>query len=272
METYPTISSSALGEDLPDRPATLRLRGVSKSYGNVLALVDLDLDVFLGEVLAVVGDNGAGKSTFVKIISGLLKPDSGVIECDGLPVQLRSPIEARNYGIATVFQDLALIDVRSVAHNIFVGVEPRRWGIIVDRARMNHDAVERLATLHIRMPSVNERVRNLSGGQRQAVAIARALARNGRLMVMDEPTAALGVEQTATVTHLIAELKAQGHGVVIITHNMEHVMQVADRIAVFRHGRCVAVRRISQTDREEIVGLITGALAGDETAASDDSA
>lgn len=250
-------------------PATLRLRGVSKSFDNVRALVDLDLDVYLGEVLAIVGDNGAGKSTFVKIISGLLRPDSGLIECDGLPVQLRSPIDARGYGIATVFQELALIDVRSVAHNIFVGVEPRRWKILVDRGRMNRDAVKQLSALHIRIPNVNERVRNLSGGQRQAVAVARALARNGRLMVMDEPTAALGVEQTATVTHLIAELKAQGHGVVIITHNMEHVMQVADRIAVFRHGRCVADRRIEQTNREEVVGLITGAVVGDQVAGSD---
>jgi ABC-type sugar transport system ATPase subunit len=262
------ISSSAVDVVTSPRFPTLRLLGVSKSYGHVRALVDLDLDIFLGEVLAIVGDNGAGKSTFVKIISGLIRPDEGSIECDGSPVEMRSPAEARSLGIATVFQDLALIDVRSVAHNIFVGVEPRRRLVFVDRARMDRDAEERLALLHIKMPSVKERVRNLSGGQRQAVAIARALARNGRMMVMDEPTAALGVEQTATVTQLIAELKAQGHGVVIITHNMEHVMQVADRIAVFRHGRCVAVRQIGKTNREEIVGLITGAIIGDQTETS----
>ncbi len=243
-------------------PALIDVRDVSKAFGHVQALDGVDLEVRAGEVLALVGDNGAGKSTLVKILSGVEQPDAGEILIGGAAATLNTPADAQRYGIATVYQDLALVDPRSVAANIYLGREPRRLGILIDYPRMHAEARDVLKLLRITIPSVTARVRELSGGQRQAVAIARALARNSALLILDEPTAALGVEQTANVTHLIADLRAHGKSVVIISHNLEHVFEVADRITVLRHGRRVRSLERRDTSREEIVGLITGAIRG----------
>ncbi|MDQ6674679.1 MAG: ATP-binding cassette domain-containing protein [Chloroflexota bacterium] len=238
------------------------MRDVSKAFGHVQALDGVDLEVRDGEVLALVGDNGAGKSTLVKILSGVEQPDAGEIQMNGTPARLDTPADAQRCGIATVYQDLALVDQRSVAANIYLGREPRRLGILIDYPRMHRQARDVLKLLRINIPAVTAGVRELSGGQRQAVAIARALARQSSLLILDVPTAALGVEQTANVTHLIADLRAHGKAVLIISHNMEHVFEVADRISVLRHGRRVATLERRETSREEIVGLITGAIQG----------
>lgn len=242
--------------------AALQLRGVSKTFGHVRALQDIDLDLPDNEVMALVGDNGAGKSTLVKILSGVEQPDSGEMLVNGAAVRLGSPAQAQGLGIATVHQDLALVDPRSVAANIFLAREPRRFGLLVDYPRMYRDAAEVLTRLRIGIPNVRAQVRQLSGGQRQAVAIARALARESRIYLFDEPTAALGVEQQANVNRLIEDLKEHGSSVVLISHNLEHVFEVADTIYVLRNGRRVAYVRKNEVTRQEVVGLITGAMTG----------
>jgi ABC-type sugar transport system ATPase subunit len=242
----------------------LQLRGACKTFGHVRALQDVDLEVRENEVVALVGDNGAGKSTLVKILSGVEQPDSGEVLIGGEPVRLTSPAVAQNLGIATVYQDLALVDPRSVAANIYLGREPRRMGTFVDYPRMHRDAATVLARLRVDIPTVRAQVRQLSGGQRQAVAIARALARESHIYLFDEPTAALGVEQQANVNRLIEDLKSHGRSVVVISHNLEHVFEVADTIVVLRNGRRVARVTKADTTRNEVVGLITGAIAAAE--------
>jgi ABC-type sugar transport system ATPase subunit len=239
------------------------MRGISKAFGHVQALDKVDFEVYPGEVVALVGDNGAGKSTLVKILSGVYRADSGAVYVDGTRVQIQSPADATRAGIATVYQDLNLVPNRDVASNIYLGLEPRRWIILLNRTKMRSDAEIVMGTLGIKLPSVKVDVSDLSGGQRQAVAIGRALARGGRFIVMDEPTAALGVEQTQMVNALTADLRAQGHSVVFITHNLAHVFDIADRIVVLRHGKRVGSLDRLETTREEIVGLITGAIRGD---------
>ena len=241
----------------------IEMRDISKSFGHVQALDQVDFQLYPAEVLALVGDNGAGKSTLVKVLAGVYQPDAGEIYIGGEPVELRSPSEAQEFGIATVYQNLALVDVFDVSCNIYLGREPLWMGLLIDYRKMFADAVQALDVLRIKIPSLRVNVGDLSGGQRQAVAIARALARGGRVILMDEPTAALGVEQTAKVNEIIAELKANGKTVLVISHNREHVFQVADRLVVLRHGHCVGNRRKEETSREEIVGLITGAIQGD---------
>ena len=216
-----------------------------------------------GETVGLVGDNGAGKSTLVKILSGVYDADAGEILIGGEPVKMNNPTDALRHGIGTVYQDLAVVDVLDVARNIYLGNLPRRFGVMVDYRRMYRDSRTILNQLRVNMPSVRTRVGELSGGQRQAVAIARTLAQSARLFLMDEPTAALGVAQSEKVNELIADLKADGRTVLVITHNMEHIFEVADRIIVLRHGRRVGVRDRDETTREEIVGLITGAIKGD---------
>jgi len=216
--------------------------------------------------MALLGDNGAGKSTLVKVLSGVFEPDDGQLLLDGNPLELRKPTDALRSGIATVYQELALVDTLDVARNIYLGLVPRRFGFVVDYARMYADSEHVLRMLRVDMPSVYTRVGDLSGGQRQAVAIGRALALDARVFLMDEPTAALGVAQTAKVNELIGDLKGYGKTVLMITHNLEHVFQVADRMVVLRHGRVVGVRDKTETSREEIVGLITGAIRGDAPA------
>lgn len=239
-------------------------RKVSKAYGHVQALRGVSFALATSEVVALLGDNGAGKSTLIKIVSGVHSADEGELYMDGQPLTLRSPIDALRQGIGTVYQDLAVVDTLDVARNIYLGKPPRRLGFIVDYPRMYRDARDVLKLLRVDMPSVRTKVGELSGGQRQAVAIARTLAQEARLFLMDEPTAALGVAQTAKVNELIADLKSNGKTVLVISHNLEHIFSVADRLLVLRHGRLVGVRRRDDTSREEIVGLITGAIRGTE--------
>jgi ABC-type sugar transport system ATPase subunit len=244
-------------------PNLAELNDISKSFGHVDALRSVSFSIGHGEVVALLGDNGAGKSTLVKILSGVYQPDSGELLMNGQPLHLKAATDALQAGIATVYQDLAVVDTLDVARNVFLGAIPRRYGILVDYPKMYRDAQHVLKGLRVDLPSVHTRVRELSGGQRQAVAIARALAVDASLFLLDEPTAALGVAQTAKVNELVADLKGAGKSVLIITHNLEHVFEIADRVVVLRHGRRVAVRRLADTSREEVVGLITGAVVGD---------
>ena len=240
-------------------PAFLQGRGLSKSFGHVRALQDVDVDVYEGEILAIVGDNGAGKSTLTKILSGVHEADTGEIRVGGRPVRISDPHKARELGIATVFQNLALVDCRDVAANLFLGREPTRWGFVVDRRKMLESARQVVTDLRVNVPVLTAEVGQLSGGQRQSVAIGRATSQNGRVIIMDEPTAALGVREARKVLDLILRLKATGIGTVIISHNMRHVFSVFDRVMVLRHGRLVGVRRKGETTPDEIVKLIVGA-------------
>lgn len=242
-----------------ERKSLVRMRRISKAFGHVQALDNVDFTLYPGEVLGLVGDNGAGKSTLIKILSGVYGADSGEIFINGEQVDIRDPLDAQKQGIATVYQDLQLVDCRDVASNIYLGREPMR-GIIIDRRKMWSDAEAILATLRMRMPSVRVTVGDLSGGQKQAVAISRSLSRGERIFLMDEPTAALGVAEADKVMKLISELKTEGAGIVVIAHNLTHIFGVADRICVLRHGRVVQDCRKADTSREDIVGHIVGAL------------
>jgi ABC-type sugar transport system ATPase subunit len=239
-------------------PALLQATGIGKAFGHVQALTDVDFGVRPGEVVALVGDNGAGKSTLVKILCGAHRPDSGGLTMDGREVLFRTPADSRAAGIAVVYQDLALVDTRDVARNMFLGREPRR-GIVLDRGRMLRESRATLDRLRIRIPSVRAPVGVLSGGQRQAVAIARAIHQGGRLVIMDEPTAALGVEQQHNVLRLIEDLRAHGTAVVMVSHNLAHVFEVSQRIVVMRAGRVAGTRATADTTPEQIVQLIVGA-------------
>lgn len=232
--------------------------GLSKSFGHVRALQDVDINIFEGEILAIVGDNGAGKSTLTKILCGVYQPDRGEIHVAGLPVRISDPHRARELGIATVFQNLALVDCRDVAANLFLGREPTRWGIFVDRKKMLEESRQVVADLRVNIPSLTAEAGQLSGGQRQSVAIGRATSQGGRVIIMDEPTAALGVRESRKVLDLILRLKASGRGVVVISHNMRHVFSIFDRVMVMRHGRLVGVRRKGETTPDEIVKMIVG--------------
>ncbi|MFF9869975.1 MULTISPECIES: ATP-binding cassette domain-containing protein [unclassified Streptomyces] len=236
----------------------LALRGVSKRFGAVQALTDVDLEIHAGEVVALVGDNGAGKSTLVKTISGVHPIDEGAIEWEGRPVRVTRPNDAQDLGVATVYQDLALCDNLDVVANLFLGNELRH-GSVLDEIAMEKRAKELLDTLSIRIPSVRIPVAALSGGQRQVVAIARALIGDPKIVILDEPTAALGVEQTAQVLDLVERLRERGHGVILISHNMADVRAVADRVAVLRLGRNNGVFNVKDTTHEEIIAAITGA-------------
>jgi ABC-type sugar transport system ATPase subunit len=235
----------------------LEARGISKAYGHVQALSGVDFHVAHGETVALVGDNGAGKSTFTKIICGALHPDAGELLLDGEAVSFSSPSDAAERGIAVVYQDLALVDTRDVAANVFLGREPGR--IFVSRRLMRREARRVLGDLKISIPSVRTLVGQLSGGQRQTVAIARAVHQGGRLVIMDEPAAALGVEGQRKVLQLIEDLREQGSSVVVISHNLDHVFSVADRIVVLRGGRLIGDRRKTEATPEEIVQMIVGA-------------
>ncbi|HEY8456088.1 MAG TPA: ATP-binding cassette domain-containing protein [Actinopolymorphaceae bacterium] len=236
----------------------LAARKVSKRYGHVQALVDADIELFAGEVVALVGDNGAGKSTLTKVLCGAIAPDAGEVQVDGQTVRFASPRAAKQHGVAVVYQDLALVDSRDVAHNVFLGDVPVR-GLTVDRRRMYREARAALDALRIDIPSLHTPVGALSGGQRQAIAIARAVREGGRVVIMDEPTAALGVQEQRKVLRLIQDLSTAGKAVLVISHNLEHVFGVADRIVVMRSGRVAGTRRKADTTPEEIVRLIVGA-------------
>ncbi|WP_078843440.1 ATP-binding cassette domain-containing protein [Streptomyces albus] len=236
----------------------LALRGVSKRFGAVQALTDVELEIHPGEVVALVGDNGAGKSTLVKTIAGVHPIDEGVIEWKGRKVRIDKPHDSQDLGIATVYQDLALCDNLDVVANLFLGSELRRGGVINEVA-MEKRAQELLDTLSIRIPSVRIPVASLSGGQRQVVAIARALVGDPEVVILDEPTAALGVEQTAQVLDLVERLRERGLGVILISHNMADVKAVADTVAVLRLGRNNGVFPVRTTSHEQIIAAITGA-------------
>jgi len=233
-------------------------QGLTKFYGPVRAVENVDLGLEYGEVLALVGDNGAGKSTLMHILAGAVIPDRGHIWIDGLEVKLHSPHDAQARGVAVVYQDLALVDQRDITANLFLGREPSgRFGV-VQRRRMEQEAQRVVGSLRIRISSVRTLVGNLSGGQRQAVALGRAILQGGRIVLMDEPTAALGVRESTMVLDLIQHLATSGASVMIISHNLRHVLSVADRICVMRQGHVVGVRRVEETDEGEIVGLIVG--------------
>ena len=238
----------------------LKIKNISKSFGHVQALSKVNIELYPAEVLALVGDNGAGKSTLIKILSGVYNPDHGEIYINGQSVLIKNPSQANKIGIASVYQDLALVDVFNVAENIYLGMEPMWKGLFINYRKMKNDAQSALKLIRINIPSLKTLVSDLSGGQRQSVAIARSLVRGGRIFLVDEPTAALGVEQTAKVNEIISDLRANGKSVIVISHNLEHVFQVADRICVLRRGELVKVKKKEETTREEIVGLITGAI------------
>jgi len=235
----------------------LSLRGISKSFGAVAALTGVDLDVRAGEVVAIVGDNGAGKSTLVKVLAGVHPPDSGTIRFQGEEVALESPAQVHALGIATVFQDLALCENLDVKANLFLGRELRPF--LLDDVAMEKKSWELLRQLSAKIPTLNVPVAALSGGQRQTVAIARSLLGDPRVILLDEPTAALGVAQTAEVLNLVERLRDNGLGVVMISHNMEDVRAVADRVAVLRLGRNNGVFDARAVSTEDIIAAITGA-------------
>ncbi len=242
---------------LPEKGSPiLRLSNVSKKFGAVSALTDIELEVHAGEVVALVGDNGAGKSTLIKILAGVHQPTSGSIEFCGQQVSLDSPSRALELGIATVFQDLALCENLDVVANLFLGHELSPWNL--DEVAMEVRAWTLLKELAARIPSVREPVASLSGGQRQTVAIARSLLLDPKIIMLDEPTAALGVAQTAEVLNLIERVRERGLGVIIISHNMEDVRAVADRIVVLRLGRNNGVFS-PDASNHELVTAITGA-------------
>jgi D-xylose transport system ATP-binding protein len=249
----------------------LSLRGVTKRFGAVQALAGVDLDVHAGEVVALVGDNGAGKSTLVKAISGVGPMDEGTMAFEGREVSIHSPKAADALGISVIYQDLALCDNLDVVANLFLGHEPTRGSLPLapmDDFVMEHKARELLDSLAVRtLQSVKAEVGSLSGGQRQTVAIARSLLGEPKLVLLDEPTAALGVAQTAQVLELVGRLRDRGLGVVIISHNLADVFEVADRIFVLRLGRKAGDFRIEDTDRDEIVAAITGSRGDEEEAA-----
>jgi ABC-type sugar transport system ATPase subunit len=240
-----------------DQPPLLRLVDVGKNFGPVRALIDINLDVPVGQVTALVGDNGAGKSTLIKTISGIWQQDHGQILWEGRPVRLHSPKAASELGIATVYQDLALADNLDIVQNMFLGREPVKH-LVLDEVAMEKQAKRTLADLSVvTIRSVRQPVGSLSGGQRQAVAVAKAVLRQAKLVVMDEPTAALGVTQTRVVLDLIRRLKSQGIAVLVISHNLNDVFEVADRVAVLRLGRMAAVGPLARFDTESIVDLMT---------------
>jgi ABC-type sugar transport system ATPase subunit len=241
----------------------LEARQISKRFGRVQAIEDITLQLERGEILALVGDNGAGKSTLIKIIGGALKKDSGEILIDGGAVEFENPMHAKSLGIEVVYQDLSLINYLNVYQNLFLGRElQKRFGLIkvLDQRRMEQQSIEKLQTLGVKVKSCREWVSRLSGGQRQSVAVAKAASFGKKIVILDEPTAALGVEEAHHVLEIVRELKNKGASVIIITHNMEHAFSVADSFLVIRLGKVVGVRRRAETNIDEIVKMITGGV------------
>ncbi|MBS1894833.1 MAG: sugar ABC transporter ATP-binding protein [Actinobacteria bacterium] len=236
----------------------LRLERLRKEFGGVVALGGIDLEVDRGEIVAVVGDNGAGKSTLIKMISGVHRPSDGVIYVDGAPQRFHDPIAARAAGIEVVYQDLALVDHQPVYMNLFLGRElTTRFGRL-DRRRMARETQQLVDDLDVRIPSPNVRISALSGGQRQGIAISRATHWAQSLVLLDEPTAALGVAETAKVEEVIARLRSRGLAILIVSHNLDQVFRLADRIVVLRRGVHVATCECTQVDRNDVVAMITG--------------
>ncbi|HRC57378.1 MAG: sugar ABC transporter ATP-binding protein [Myxococcales bacterium] len=244
----------------------LEMQGISKRFGAVQALQDVHFQVLAGEVMALVGDNGAGKSTLIKAIAGIYQPDAGVTRWMGREVTVRTPNDAAALGIATVYQDLALCDNLDVVANLYLGRELASPGGplgLLDEVAMEKRAIEVLRKLSVKIPSVRIPIASLSGGQRQSVAVARSVMGDNKVVLLDEPTAALGVAQTREVLGLIKRLREQGLGVVLISHNLSDVFEVADRITVLRLGRWVGTYEAKDLGREKLVAIMTGAISGD---------
>jgi fructose transport system ATP-binding protein len=258
---------------LPTKGQTvLEAHGIVKRYGHVTALDGAELELHAGEVLAVIGDNGAGKSQLIKVLCGAVIPDEGQVLLNGEPVHFRSPIEARLLGIETVFQDLAVAPALDISTNLFLGRELRRRGLLgkvfrmLDKPRMRQEAQRYMDELKFRLPSITAAVESLSGGQRQGVAVARAAAFARRLVIMDEPTAALGVREGGQVLNLIRAVRDRGLAVILISHNMPNVFELADRIQIMRLGRRLTVVTPQEHTMSEVVAMMTGALTPEEAA------
>jgi fructose transport system ATP-binding protein len=256
----------------------LEARKIVKRYGHVTALDGANLELRAGEVLAVIGDNGAGKSTMVKVLCGAVVPDEGQVLLDGVPVHFSSPMDPRKRGIETVYQDLAVAPALDIATNLFLGREVRCRGILgswfrlLDKRRMKSEAQKEMAELKFRLPSIDSAVEDLSGGQRQGVAVARSAIFARRLVIMDEPTAALGVRESGEVLNLIRTIRDRGLPVLLISHNMPHVFELADRIHIMRLGRRVALTTPKEHSMGEVVAIMTGAMPGNEPASGADAA
>jgi D-xylose transport system ATP-binding protein len=255
-------TSSPLPEQPPGGEPRLRLRGISKSFGAVRALSKVDFEVYAGEVVGLVGDNGAGKSTLIKVISGVAPADEGEIFVEGQKVSIPNPQAATRLGIETVYQDLALCDNLDVVANLFLGREEVSFLQSLDEVDMEKRGLEVLHGLEVKIPSVRSVVSALSGGQRQSVAVAKTILRQASVVLLDEPTAALGVVQTRQVLHLIRRLREQGLAVVVISHNLADVFEVVDRVIVLRLGKRVGTFDIKTATPEQIVAAITGAEFG----------
>jgi len=247
----------------------LEARGLVKRYGHVTALDGADFELYSGEILAVIGDNGAGKSTLIKVLSGALIPDEGEILIDGTPVNFRGPLDARRHGIETVYQDLALATALDISENIFLGREIRRQGLagsllrMLDKRRMRSEANAHMQDLKIGIRSMGQAVETLSGGQRQGVAVARSAAFARNVVIMDEPTAALGVKESHMVLDLIRQVRDRGLPVILISHNMPQVFEVADRVHIQRLGKRVAVIEPRNFKMSDAVAIMTGAMVGE---------
>jgi fructose transport system ATP-binding protein len=251
-----------------DATPVLEGQGIVKRFGHVVALNGADFELYPGEISAIIGDNGAGKTTLIKTLSGALHPDEGEIRLDGDRVHFRSPRDARNVGIETVYQELAVAPALDIAANIFLGRERRRGGVLgalrmLDKGAMRRHAAEHLSELQIRVGSITQAVETLSGGQRQGVAVARAASWARRVVIMDEPTAALGVKETRQVLDLIKRVRERGLPVILISHDMPHVFELADRIHIVRLGRRVAVVTPRTHTMPEAVAIMTGATRGE---------
>jgi ABC-type sugar transport system ATPase subunit len=254
--------------------SVLRARAISKRYGNVIALDDVDFEVNAGEIVALIGDNGAGKSTLTKVLAGAIAPDSGTIEMLGKHVVFNSPADARNAGIETTYQDLALAEDLDIAANLFLArelVRPGIWGALdfLDRPAMRKSSEEHLRDFGIKIDSIDQRVDTLSGGQRQAIAVARSVFWGSKLVIMDEPTAALGVAQSSLVFNLMRKVRDSGTAVVFISHNLPQVFDVSDRIVVMRRGQRVATLDPKSASMDQAVSLMTGATLTHGVASSE---
>ncbi|MCX5520457.1 ATP-binding cassette domain-containing protein [Kaistia defluvii] len=258
----------------PTPPLAMQAMGLTKRYGHVVALDGADFELAKGEILAVVGDNGAGKSSLIKVLTGATIPDSGTVFVDGAEVHFKNPLSARLAGIETVYQELAVATQLNIAQNLFLGRELRKPGLRgqifrqLDKSRMRQQAADHMKNLGIRIQSINQKVETLSGGQRQAVAVARAAAWGKRVVILDEPTAALGVRETNQVLNLITRVRDQGLSVVLISHSMPDVFQIADRIHIHRLGRRAVVVSPKTTSMSDVVGVMTGALPADAVQSS----
>ncbi|ASJ72510.1 ATP-binding cassette domain-containing protein [Granulosicoccus antarcticus] len=259
-----------------ERKVVIRASNLVKHFGRVVAIDKADFELYAGEILAVIGDNGAGKSTLIKALSGAVTPDSGTIELDGEKVQFRSPMEARNAGIETVYQNLALSPALSIGDNMFLGRELRKPGFMgkllraLDRPAMDKIAREKLNDLGLTtIQNISQAVETLSGGQRQGVAVARAVAFGSKVVILDEPTAALGVKESRRVLELIKEVRDRGLPIVLISHNMPHVFEISDRIHIHRLGKRLCVIRPQDYSMSDAVAMMTGAMPAPDMPASE---